>query len=89
MKEFGAGIAIIIWLTTGIVSLLWSMSVIVENIGILGGFIAFFFFPITIVFTPFYVGFSTGNWTLLIITYGGGILATIIMSLSSGDSGNA
>lgn len=78
-------LAMIIYFGAGIVSFFWSMAVIIENLGFVGGLIAFFVLPITIVFAPFYVGFSTGNWTLLAITYGGGILASIIFAISKNE----
>ena len=74
-------LAMIIYFGAGIVSFFWSMAVIIDNLGFFGGLIAFVFFPVTIVFAPFYVGFSTGNWTLLAISYGGGIVASIILAM--------
>ncbi len=79
------GLASLIYIVAGIVSFFWSMSVIVQELGFIGGVIAFLFAPITIVFAPFYVGFAKGNWTLLAITYGGGILASIIYAISGGE----
>jgi len=78
-------LAMIIYFGSGIVSFFWSMAVIIENLGFIGGLIAFFVLPVTILFAPFYVGFSTGNWTLLAITYGGGVVATIISALSKDE----
>ncbi|MBN9331817.1 hypothetical protein [Comamonas sp.] len=75
-------LAMIIYFAAGIISFFWSMSIIVQNLGFIVGAIAFFLFPATIAFAPFYVGFSTGDWTLLAITYGGGILASIIMAMA-------
>jgi hypothetical protein len=78
-------LAMIIYFGAGIVSFFWSMAVIIENLGFIGGLIAFFVLPVTIVFAPFYVGFSTGNWMLLAITYGGGIVASIIFAMSNDE----
>jgi len=75
-------LAMIIYFAAGIISFFWSMSIIFQNLGFIVGAIAFFLFPATIAFAPFYVGFSTGDWTLLAITYGGGILASIIMAMA-------
>jgi hypothetical protein len=58
------------------------MFVIIHNLGFIGGLVAFFILPVTFVFAPFYVGFSTGNWLLLAITYGGGILGVVFVTLS-------
>jgi len=78
-------LAVVIWTVCGIVSFFWSMAVIIENLGFVGGLVAFLIFPATVMFAPFYVGFSTGNWTLLAITYGGGIVAAIIAAMSKED----
>lgn len=78
MKALG----MIIFFGAGIISFFWSMAVIIDNLGFFGGLVAFFIFPVTIAFAPFYVGFSTGDWTLFMITYGGGIVASIIFAMS-------
>ena len=78
-------LAILIYFGAGIISLFWSLAVIVDNLGFIGGTIAFFVFPVTIIFAPFYVGFSTGNWTLLVITYGGGIVASLIFGMAKDE----
>lgn len=78
MKALG----MIVFFGAGIISFFWSMGVIIDNLGFFGGLVAFFFLPLTIAFAPFYVGFTTGDWTLLVITYGGGIGASIIFAMS-------
>jgi hypothetical protein len=75
-------LAIIIYSAAELISFFWSMAVIIDKLGFIGGLIAFLIIPLTIVFAPFYVGFATGNWTLLAITYGGGILAAVLFGLS-------
>jgi len=86
MKSLG----LFIYALAGVISFFWSMSIIVDEAGFLGGLIAFFLFPVTIVFAPLYHGFSSGDWTLAAITYGGGILAAIISGLDSdGAAGDA
>jgi hypothetical protein len=79
MKSFG----LFIYALAGLTSFFWSISIIVDEAGFLGGLIAFFLFPVTIVFAPLYHGFSSGDWTLAAITYGGGILAALISGLDS------
>jgi hypothetical protein len=74
-------LAMIIYAVCGAISFFWSMGVIIQNLGFFGGLVALTFFPLTILFAPFYVGFSTGNWALLAITYGGGIIAIILSSM--------
>jgi hypothetical protein len=50
--------AVFFYIASGLISFFWSMSVIVEQIGFIGGLLAFFFFPVTIVFAPIYVGLA-------------------------------
>ena len=86
MKSLG----LFVYALAGLISFFWSMSIIVDEAGFLGGLIAFFLFPVTIIFAPLYHGFSSGDWTLAAITYGGGILAAIISGLDSdGTLGDA
>lgn len=70
-----------VYFGAGIVSFFWSLAVIIDTLGFIGGLVAFILLPVTIVFAPFYVGFSTGDWTLLAITYGGGIVATVLFAM--------
>ena len=75
------GLAIVIYVVGGLISFFWSVGVVVQELGFIGGCIAFIIAPITIVFAPFYVGFTQGNWTLLAITYGCGIVASIMFAV--------
>lgn len=65
--------------------LFWSMSIIVQQVGFFGGLIAFLLAPITITFAPFYIGFAQGDWTLVAITYGGGIIGAMISMMDNSD----
>jgi len=78
-------LAMIICFGAAIVGFFWSMAVIIENLGFIGGLIAFFVFPLTITLGPFYVGFLTGNWMPLAITYGGAVVASIIVAMSKDE----
>lgn len=75
-------LANLISIVGGIVSFLWSMHVIVDRFGFLAGCVAFFVFPLAIALVPFYLGFSTGDWTLFAVTYGAGILSVILFAVS-------
>lgn len=78
-------LAYVIFIGSGIISFFWSMAVIIAATGFWGGLVAFMFAPIMIIFAPFYVGFRTGDWTLLAITYGGTIVGGIVFVLSKDE----
>ncbi|RDB43826.1 hypothetical protein DU490_05285 [Halomonas sp. DQ26W] len=80
---------LIIYWVAGIWGFFLSMGIVVDNLGFIGGTIAFIFFPFTLMFAPLYEGIANSNWNVFIITYGGAISATALVfigSLIDGDS---
>jgi len=77
MKVLG----LIIFILTGIISFLWSIAIVAQTMGFIGGFIAFSFFPATILFVPLYAALTQGNWILIALTYGGGIVGAFLMGM--------
>lgn len=39
--------------------------------------------PVTFLAAPLYAGFAWGNWFLLVLNYGGGITAAILIGVGS------
>ena len=77
MQAFG----MLIYFLAGLASYGWCMSVIFDEFGFIGGVVATFIFPITLGVVPWYVGITQGDWLLLALTYGGGIIASIFYNL--------
>jgi hypothetical protein len=73
---------IVISVVTVIVGSIWSLPVVVHELGFIGFLAAVTLFPIAIALTPLYVGFTTGNWILAAITYGGQILSGVAYVLA-------
>ena len=61
-------LSLIVYFASGLISLFWSLSVIIDQFGFLWGVLALLLFPISISLTPLYVGFTTGHWLLAAIT---------------------
>ncbi len=71
----------LILIAAGLFGLFASLSIIAHELGFIGGFIAFLFFPVTLAFAPWYAGFAYGNWQLLGIIYGGTIVGSLLVGL--------
>ena len=76
-----AGIGSLVWGLFGLIAFLVNFSIVINGLGwgFLGGFLAFLFFPLTIMFAPWYALIAWGNAIPIIITYGGLLLAMIII----------
>ena len=66
---------------------LWSfficVGIIREAFGFIGLVLSVVFFPFVIALTPWYAAFFLHNWFLLILTYGGGITASILFTIGA------
>ena len=84
------GLGCVIIVGWGLVSFIVNFSIVINGLGwgFLGAAIAFMFFPITIVFAPWYALIAWGNPIPLAITYGGGIVGAIVMAIASAISGD-
>lgn len=71
----------IIYLVAGIWGMFISLGIVVDNVGFIGGMIAFILFPFTLAFAPLYAALADGNWFPLILIYGGGICATVLIAI--------
>ena len=85
-----SGIGMFFWLGFGFIAFLVNFSIVINGLGwgFLGGVLAFMFFPITIVFAPWYALIAWGNAIPIIITYGGGLLGVAIIVVGSVISGD-
>lgn len=58
---------------------------IVAAVGFWGGLLAFILFPATLAFVPWYAGVALDDWTLLLVTYGGGLLFGGLYTIGAKD----
>ena len=59
------------------------LAVVVDGLGVLGGLIAFFLLPFTIMFVPWYVALTNANWFLLVLVFGSMISGAILYGIGS------
>lgn len=81
-------LAILIFALGGVWGTLICLKIVTDALGFIGGVIAFFLFPITVVFAPFYAGLAHENWFPLILVYGTGISGSVLYGLGLKISGN-
>jgi hypothetical protein len=72
----------IIFVVGGLWGFVISLKIVIDNLGFIGGAIAFFVFPVTFVFAPLYAGIADSNWFPLILNYGSGISCAILVAIS-------
>ena len=67
--------------------LLWGivicLGLVIAKFGIISGFIGLVFSPVTLYISPWYFGFTDSNWHPLMVVYGSGIAAIILISIGS------
>lgn len=80
--------AFIIMFIGGLWSLFICVGIAVDNGGFLGGLIAFFLLPLTLIFAPWYEAIAYSNWFPLVLVYGSGIGATILYAIGSTIDGD-
>ena len=79
-------IGYIVWFGTGIWGFFLCLAIISKVAGFWGIVAALFLGPITFVAAPLYAGFAWDNWFPLVLNYGGGIAAMIIIGIGSAMS---
>lgn len=75
--------AFIIYAVAGLWGFVISLGIIVDNLGFIGGMIAFLLAPVALAFAPWYEGLANSNWFPLMLVYGGCIGATILFMVGS------
>lgn len=77
---------VVFWIA-GLWGFFLSLGIVVDHLGFLGGAIAFFLAPFTLVFAPWYEAIANSNWFPLILVYGGGICAAILIGVGTAIDG--
>ncbi|MBW1976171.1 MAG: hypothetical protein JRI45_11540 [Deltaproteobacteria bacterium] len=80
--------AFVIYFVAGLWGFFICLRIVVDHLGFIGGMIAFFLFPATLAFAPWYEALANANWFPLILVYGGGIGASILYAIGSAMDGD-
>lgn len=65
--------AFIIYAVCGLWGFFLSLGIVVDQLGFIGGAIAFMLAPVTLAFAPWYEALANSNWFPVMLVYGGGI----------------
>ena len=90
MKALGGLIKVAGWIVfavTGIWGFLLCLGIISKAAGFWRLVAALFLGPVTFVAAPLYAGFAWGNWFPLVLNYGGGATAAVLIGIGSACSG--
>jgi len=86
MNALGGLFKVVGWIVFA-VSGLWGfflcLGIISQVAGFWGIVACLILGPITFVAAPLYVGFAWGNWFPLVLNYGGGLVATVLIGIGS------
>ena len=86
MAAFGKavnGAGAVLFVVTGIWGLVLSLDIITDVIGFWGMLVAIILAPITFFVVPLYAGIALGIWFPVLLNYGGGLLAILLMAVGS------
>ena len=90
MTAIGKAITVlgyIVFAITGIWGFFLCLSIITHVAGFWGVVIGLTIAPLTFVAAPIYAGIKWDNWFPLVLNYGGGILAAILIAIGNKFSG--
>ena len=82
------GFGSLFWTVCGLIAFIVNFFRVINAWGLLGGILAFMLFPVVIVAAPWYALIALDNPIPLIITYGGGLIGIIIMTVGVVISGD-
>jgi hypothetical protein len=80
--------AYVIYLVGGIWGFFISMGIVTDELGFIGGAVAFVVAPFTLAFAPWYAAIADNNWFPVGLVYGGGITASIFYGVGSAIDGD-
>ena len=75
--------AFLIYLVAGIWGFFICLGIVVDQLGFIGGAVAFVIFPVTLSFAPWYAALADSNWFPLILVYGGGVGASVLYAIGA------
>ena len=76
------------WVVFGIWGFVLCLAIVNQAAGFWGVVAGVFILPVTFAAAPWYAGVAWGNWFPLLICYGGGIGATILVAIGSTVAGD-
>jgi len=80
--------AYIVYFVAGLWGFFISLGIVVDNLGFIGGAIAFMFAPVTLAFAPWYEAIAHSNWFPVLLVYGGGIAGSILYGIGYAIDGD-
>ncbi len=75
-------LAVVIGLAVGVIGFILCCSVIAREWGFGGVVLGIALAPVTFLAAPIYAGIAYGNWSLLILEYGGSFVAFILYTIA-------
>lgn len=73
----------IVYSLGGLWGLFICLAIVKAKLGIIGLIVGLFLFPVVLYLAPWYVGFADGNWMPVMVVYGSGIAAMILIGIGS------
>jgi len=76
-------LALVIYCVAGLWGFFVSLGIVVDHLGPVVGAAAVILAPVTLGFAPWYAALANSDWFLVILVYGGAILATTLYFIGS------
>lgn len=78
---------ILLYVVCGFWGLVICFGIVKGALGTFWALVSLFFFPFLLGLAPWYEGLANGDWFPLVLVYGGGILASILITVGGGMNG--
>lgn len=73
----------IVYFLGGLWGLFICLGIVKAKLGIIGVIVGLFIFPVVVYIAPWWVGFADRNWMPVMVVYGSGIAAMILIGIGS------
>lgn len=73
----------ILYFIGGFWGLFICIGIVHSKLGVIGVLVSLFLFPVTAYLAPWYVGFMDDNWKPVLVIYGSGILAIVLVGIGT------
>lgn len=80
--------AVLIWIVCGVWGVFICFAIVQKALGTIVAIISLILVPTLLGLAPLYSGFVLGDWFPFLLTYGGGIGATILFAIGSAIDGD-
>lgn len=77
----------VVFILASLIGFLSSIAIVVKTWGVWAFILGMVLFPIVFAVAPFYIGFALGDWSVVIVQYGGMLVGFILVAIGTALEG--